>query len=89
MRKGNEVEIFAARDEITEQLNDVNSATAILPLPRMISYDLKFDSTLDESIHQNLEKISIREEDEAEDSEAMSFRHSRRSQYRWAVAGEG
>ena len=68
LRKGNELEMLVAKNEITQQLTDVNSTTEMLPLRDMISCDLIVDSTLDQSILQNLEKISIRVrgDDEAE-----------------------
>ena len=61
LRRGNELEIFAAKNEITQQLTDVKSIADMLP-PRdtMISCDLVVDSSLDQSILQNLEKMSIR-----------------------------
>jgi len=68
LRKGNELEILAAINELTQQLTDVKSTTEMLP-PRdiMISCDLQVDSTLDQSILKNLEKITIRVgDDEAE-----------------------
>jgi len=65
LRKGNELEILAAKTEITQQLTDVKSTTDMLP-PRdiMISCDLIVDSSLDQSILQNLEKMSIKEGDD-------------------------
>ena len=65
LRKGNELEILAAKTEITQQLTDVKSTTDMLP-PRdiMISCDLIVDSRLDQSILQNLEKMSIKEGDD-------------------------
>ena len=68
LRRGNELEVLAAKNELTQQLTDVKSTTEMLP-PRdiMISCDLQVDSTLDQSIHKNLEKITIRVgDDEAE-----------------------
>ena len=68
MRRGNELEVLAAKNELTQQLTDVKSTTEMLP-PRdiMISCDLQVDSTLDQSILKNLEKITIRVgDDEAE-----------------------
>jgi len=65
LRRGNELEILAAKNEITQQLTDVKSTSDMLP-PRdiMISCDLIVDSSLDQSILQNLEKMSIKEGDD-------------------------
>ena len=60
LRRGNELEMLAAKNEITQQLTDVKSIADMLPLRDMISCDLVVDSTLDQSILQNLEKMSIR-----------------------------
>ena len=72
LRKGNELEILAAKNEITQQLTDVNSTTEMLPPRDMTSCDLLVDSTLDQSILQSLEKMSISGgDDEAEDTLIM------------------
>jgi len=62
LRRGNQVEVLAAKSGITLQLTGVNSASAMLQ--NLISYDLEVDSALDQRILLNLEKISG--EDKAE-----------------------
>ena len=51
LRRGNQVEVLAAKSGITQQLTGVNSASAMLQ--KMISYDLEVDSALDQRILQN------------------------------------
>ena len=47
LRRGNEVEVLAAKNQIMQQLTGINSATAKLQPRSMISYDLEIDSPLD------------------------------------------
>jgi len=56
LRRGNELEFLAAKNEIIQQLTDVNST---IPRQNMVSYDLKVDSTLDAAIFQKVAEIAI------------------------------
>ena len=79
LRRGNEIELLAAKEDINQQLTSVNSATAIPQLRGMISYKLEVDSNIDRTILENLSKISIREEDDDAEYTILMRKFSLRS----------
>ncbi|KAL9958080.1 hypothetical protein ACROYT_G035049 [Oculina patagonica] len=62
LRKGSEVEVLLAKNQMIQKLTEINSATADLKPRGMVSYDLEADPPLDENTVGKIAKV--REYDE-------------------------